>query len=205
MSAPTRRRSPSKGDRKQEALLDTAERLLATKSLAEIGIEELAAGAGISRSSFYFYFESKQAMLLALLAKVSDGLMAEVGSWLTPGNTDTREEVRRSIGLAVQMYADHGAVLLAAQSSDAPAQARRFMAELNGRLVEASADAIERKRAEGYAPPGPPSARVLADMLVGMAEHCISHCDPEMDRDELVESLTTIWMRAIFVSDQPDC
>jgi AcrR family transcriptional regulator len=40
--------------------LDTAELLLAKRSLRKIGIDELAAGAGVSRSTFYFHFESRE-------------------------------------------------------------------------------------------------------------------------------------------------
>ena len=197
MSAPVRRRGPSKGDLKQEALLETAEKLLATKPLAEIGIEELARGAGISRSSFYFYFESRQAMLLALLSRASDNLITQVECWLEP-QSDARQSVRQSIELAVKMWDEHGAVLLAAQNPDAPAEAQEFMADLNGRLVVATEEMIESSRATGAAPAGPPSARSLATMLVGMTEHAISHSAEE---PELVDTLTSIWQRAIFAGD----
>ncbi|MFC0544075.1 TetR/AcrR family transcriptional regulator [Kutzneria chonburiensis] len=201
MSAPVRRRGPSKGDLKQEALLETAERLLATRPLAEIGIEELARGAGISRSSFYFYFESRQAMLLALLSRVSDELVTQVVEcWLQP-QADMRHTVRQSIELAVRMWDEHGAVLLAAQNPDAPAEAQEFMADLNGRLVAASEEMIERNRATGAAPAGPPSAHSMATMLVGMTEHTISHNVGALGQAELVDTLTAIWHRAIFAAD----
>jgi AcrR family transcriptional regulator len=200
VSAPVRRRGPSKGDLKQEALLETAERLLAEKPLAEIGIEELARGAGISRSSFYFYFESRQAMLLALLARASDNLLTQVECWLEP-QSDPRQSVRQSIELAVKMWDEHGAVLLAAQNPDAPAEAREFMADLDGRLIAATEDMIESSRATGAAPAGPPSAHALATMLVGMTEHVISHNAGELGQVELVDTLTAIWQRAVFARD----
>ena len=59
------RRPARKGDLKEQAILATCERLLGEKPLGEIGVDELAAGAGISRPSFYFYFESKNAVLRA--------------------------------------------------------------------------------------------------------------------------------------------
>ena len=63
-----RRGRPSKGDLKEAAILDTAWHLLAEKPVTAITIEELAAGAGISRSSFYFYFDSRDAVVRALAA-----------------------------------------------------------------------------------------------------------------------------------------
>src|ERR671931_102010 len=65
-----RRRGPSKGDRTSQAILDTAERLLAERDLSAITIDELATGAGISRSAFYFHFESREAVLYLLADRV---------------------------------------------------------------------------------------------------------------------------------------
>ena len=48
----------------------TAERLLEERSLAEISVDDLAKGAGISRPTFYFYFPSKDAVLMTLLDRV---------------------------------------------------------------------------------------------------------------------------------------
>ena len=48
----------------------TAERLLEVRSLSEISVDDLAKGAGISRPTFYFYFPSKDAVLLTLVERV---------------------------------------------------------------------------------------------------------------------------------------
>ncbi len=48
----------------------TAERLLEERSLSEISVDDLAKGAGISRPTFYFYFPSKEAVLLTLVERV---------------------------------------------------------------------------------------------------------------------------------------
>src|SRR5580700_9701899 len=80
MSAPgqTERTAPSRGrrsastngDERERAILSTAERLLGERSLAEISVDDLAQGAGISRSAFYFYFPSKDAVVLTLVDRV---------------------------------------------------------------------------------------------------------------------------------------
>src|SRR5204863_2300854 len=59
-----------RGDDRERAILETAERLLAERPLHEVSIDDLARGAGISRPTFYFYFPSKDAVLLALLDRV---------------------------------------------------------------------------------------------------------------------------------------
>ena len=65
--APRGRRStrPS-GDDREQAILATAERLLEERAFADISVDDLAKGAGLSRPTFYFYFKSKEAVLLSL-------------------------------------------------------------------------------------------------------------------------------------------
>ena len=60
------------GDDREQAILATAERLLEERPLHEISVDDLARGAGISRPTFYFYFASKDAVLLTLLDRVVD-------------------------------------------------------------------------------------------------------------------------------------
>src|SRR4029077_19443864 len=62
-----RRSSRPSGDDREQAILATAERLLEERALADISVDDLAKGAGISRPTFYFYFPSKEAVLLTLI------------------------------------------------------------------------------------------------------------------------------------------
>src|ERR1044072_7706037 len=69
-SARGRRATRPSGDDREGAILATLERLLGERALSEISTDDLARGAGISRPTFYFYFPSKDAVLLALLDRV---------------------------------------------------------------------------------------------------------------------------------------
>ena len=66
--------SHRKGDANELAILATAERLLAESPFSEISIADLAAGAGISRSSFYFYFGAKDEVLMTLFDRLAGEL-----------------------------------------------------------------------------------------------------------------------------------
>ena len=65
-----RRAARPSGDDRELAILETLERLLQDRGLADISVDDLAKGAGISRPSFYFYFPSKDAVLLTLFGRV---------------------------------------------------------------------------------------------------------------------------------------
>jgi AcrR family transcriptional regulator len=205
--AATRRRGPSKGDLKERAILATCERLLGEKPLREIGVDELAAGAGISRPSFYFYFESKNAVLRALVERLADEMYAEAASWLEREDDSPEVTVSRSIGAAAQQWREHGPVLRAAvQTWGSVPELRAFWEDIVRRFVEQSAARISEERASGAAPPGP-EPEALAKALIWMNERCFYTsslgADPSLSDTELVPTLTAIWLRSIFASVTP--
>jgi TetR/AcrR family transcriptional regulator, ethionamide resistance regulator len=202
-----RRRGTSKGDRKEQALLETCERLLGEKPLGEIGVDELAQGAGISRPSFYFYFESKTAVLRALVERVADQMYAEAESWLAREDEPPEVTVSRSIGAAAQLWREHGPVLRAAvQTWGSVPEMRRLWEETIRRFVDQSAERIREERAAGTAPPGP-DADSLATALIWMNERSFYvnslGAGPSLADDELVPTLTAIWLRAVYGSVTP--
>jgi AcrR family transcriptional regulator len=201
------RRGPSKGDLKERAILATCERLLGEKPLREIGVDELAAGAGISRPSFYFYFESKNAVLRALVERLTDEMYAEAESWLERKDDSPEVTVSRSIGAAAQQWREHGAVLRAAvQTWGSVPELQAFWEDIVRRFVEQSAARIADEREDGAAPPGPDPA-ALAKALIWMNERCFYTnslgADPSLSDDELVPTLTAIWLRSIYASFTP--
>jgi TetR/AcrR family transcriptional regulator, ethionamide resistance regulator len=204
---PASRRGPSKGDLKERAILATCERLLGEKPLREITVDELAAGAGISRPSFYFYFESKNAVLRALVEAVTDEMYAEAASWLEREDDSPELTVSRSIGAAAQQWREHGPVLRAAvQTWGSVPELRPFWEDIVRRFVEQSAARIEDERAAGAAPPGP-EPEALAKALIWMNERCFYtnslEADPSLSDAELVPTLTAIWLRSIYASVTP--
>src|SRR3954451_9046564 len=68
--ARSRRPARPSGDDRELAILVTCEELLADRPLSAISVDDLARGAGISPPTFYFYFRSKDAVLLTLLDRV---------------------------------------------------------------------------------------------------------------------------------------
>ena len=201
------RRRARKGDQKEQAILATCERLLGEKPLGEIGVDELAAGAGISRPTFYFYFESKNAVLRALVERLADQMYAEAASWLAREGDSPEVTVSRSIEAAAQQWRDHGAVLRAAvEAWGSVPELQAFWEDIVGRFVDQSAARIGEERDAATAPPGP-EPEALAKALIWMNERCFYTsslgADPALADDELVPTLTAIWLRAIYASFTP--
>src|SRR5213078_5343648 len=77
------RRAPrATGEDRERDILATFERLLEERPLHEISVDDLARGAGISRPTFYFYFASKEAVLLTLLDRMVDEARGRIGESL---------------------------------------------------------------------------------------------------------------------------
>jgi AcrR family transcriptional regulator len=201
-----RRRGPSKGDLKEQAILDTAWALLATKPVRSITVDELAAGARISRSTFYFYFDSRDAVVRALGARTMADLRS-VGDPV-PGGGSRGEQARAIIASLVARWRHSGSVLRAMDivAENDPAL-REFWAGVSDPLVGVLAAAVEADRAAGVALPGPPDAHDLIRALVGMywrAGRALSFTPPSTADDErLVDTLTSITMRAVYGTDDP--
>src|SRR5688500_14513438 len=193
------RRKRSKGDLTSQASLDTAEQLLETKPLDEIAVDELTSGAGISRSTFYFHFESREAVLYALSERVAEGLHDSAALWLRRGSEPPEDSIRRAIASTVSLWRAHGPVLRAAvRARDTSELVRGFWSGVARRFIDATEQQIEIERGAGVAVAGPPSARALATALVSMNESMcyslsLSRKSAARDRD-VVETLTAVWL-----------
>src|ERR1700719_2482763 len=96
-SPSTRRRAPRKGDLTEQRLLREAELLLADRPLSSIGIDEIAQAAGISRSSFYFYFASREALLSTLGERAQEEVFASADSWLNRSDEAPAAAIARTL------------------------------------------------------------------------------------------------------------
>ncbi|MGY1814478.1 TetR/AcrR family transcriptional regulator [Blastococcus sp. SYSU D00820] len=201
-----RTRRPS-GDDRERALLATAERLLEERRLAEISVDDLARGAGISRPTFYFYFPSKDAVVLALLDRVVAEARALRAQALAGASGDVRESWRLALVAVRDTFREHRALTAAATELLAgSAEVQALWSQVMEGFVEETAAAIEAERARGAAPDGPP-ARDLAVALNWMNERVIQVTyagrTPALAEDDLLDVLLTVWLRTIYGTDSP--
>ena len=198
-----RRSSRASGDERERAILATAQQLLEERPLSEISVADLAAGAGISRPTFYFYFSSRDAVLLTLVermaAEAGEAIESRAAAMLS---TDPRAGIRQGIEDAYGAFASRRAAILAAAELQATnAEAREVWSRvMEGWVAQVSA-IIEAERARGAAPPGPP-ARDLAIALVQMNERVqrgnLAAEAPSLSDGVLIDTLVEIWMRSIY-------
>jgi len=209
---PTRGRRAARpsGDDRELAILTTAESLLAERPFADISIDDLARGAGISRPTFYFYFPSKDAVLLTLLDRVTVEAEAEVASSgvLTGIPDDPPRYWRAGITAFYETFRRHRAVALAcAEVRATNPEVRRLWATVTESWVGHTAAAIEAERARGSAPAGVP-ARDLAVVLTAMNERVLYATfggadGPAVAEADVVDVLLQVWLTAIYGTTRP--
>jgi AcrR family transcriptional regulator len=198
-----RRRTQSRGDLKEAAILACAWELLASKPVAEITIEQLASGAGISRPTFYFYFDSRESVIRALSEQVADGLLETVTTPLGHSAEPPDVLIRAMAERYMHRWRREGPILRAmAPLYESDPEHRAFWDSITGRIKDALAEAIEAERARGRALPGPPDAGDLARILMGMfwrAGYELS-LSPRSTRADtrVIDTLTTVCLRAIY-------
>src|SRR5256885_14246334 len=64
---------------RREAFVDAAERLMQTRGYEQMSVQDVLDDLGASRGAFYHYFDSKQALLEAVLDRMVDAGLGSVG------------------------------------------------------------------------------------------------------------------------------
>jgi AcrR family transcriptional regulator len=206
--APRGRRAPrATGDDRELAILATAERLLAQKPLAAISVDDLARGAGISRPTFYFYFPSKDAVLLTLLDRVVADADAMTEAAFERPAADARAAWQQAITVYYETFRAHRALTLAwAEARFTNDEVRDLWARVFDGWVQRCTVAIEAARARGAARVGT-SARDLAVALNSMNERVLyatfSGDGPAVAESEVVSVLLDVWLAAIYGTSSP--
>ncbi|KUI32044.1 TetR family transcriptional regulator [Mycobacterium sp. IS-1496] len=197
--APRGRRSarPS-GDDREQAILATAEQLLEARPFAEISVDDLAKGAGISRPTFYFYFGSKEAVLLTLWARVireADTALEQAASAVT-----SEDVWRPGIKVFFDTFGAHRGVTVAASGSD-NAEVRDVFAKFMQKWIDFTAATIEAERRRGAAPETLP-AHDLATALNLMNERTLLAAfaaeTPGIPSDRVLDSLVHVWTCSVY-------
>jgi AcrR family transcriptional regulator len=197
-----RRRSTADGRRDVRAtLLEATERLLAERALGELAVADILKEAEVSRATFYFYFESKHAILAALLERIVDDLHGATLPYFERGETPPEQALRDAHRGLLALWREHAVVMRASlENWQAVPELRDAWGGIIARFTAAAAAQIERDREASVAQPGPDAAR-LAGALIAMNERCVYYAVANGDPDDdaaLVETLTYVWMTAIY-------
>lgn len=198
-----RRATRPSGDDRELAILETLERLLESRSFADISVDDLAKGAGISRPTFYFYFSSKDAVLLTLVDRViaeadrnADEAMGGMDASVDPAG------VWKAINALFRTFGAHRALTLAgAAARPTNPEVRELWSRFMQKWIDHTTESIEAERANGAAPETIPAAD-LATSLNLMNERTMLAAfageQPAIAAEQLVDTLAHVWVTSIY-------
>ncbi len=191
--------STAKRAQVQAAVLRATEDLLAAgNSYADLNVERIATGAGISRTAFYFYFRDKRELLTRLTEHVAEVLYTKADAFFTHEG-DRTEEVRAALGSIAAVYREHWPLLRAiVEVSTYDEEIAKVWRALLQRFADATTLRVEREREDGQAADIDVAATTFA--LVWMTERtCYQQLvQGREDADALVDAMTGIWVRSLY-------
>ncbi|HTX93619.1 MAG TPA: TetR/AcrR family transcriptional regulator [Mycobacterium sp.] len=177
----------------ERRLLDATERLMRKgASFTELSVDRLSSEAGISRASFYIYFEDKGHLLRRLAGQVFADLADSANRWWGVAARRNPDDVRVAMAGIVESYRRHQPVLVALNEMAGydpvvGATYRNLLTAISGRVARV----IEDGQADGSIRPDLPAA-TTASALTWMVERTCQQNLPVNPRDYDAELTTTL-------------
>ncbi|WP_319429116.1 TetR/AcrR family transcriptional regulator [Mycobacterium sp. RTGN5] len=197
-----RRATRPSGDDREAAILRTLEDMLEQRPFTEISVDDLAKGAGLSRPTFYFYFASKDAVLVRLFARAITAPGARQQQPTDSDTEDSQQGWRDGIYAFFDSLRPHRAVVLAGlDAMTANAELRDMWTTFMTGWIDYTAGLITKERERGAAPNTIP-ARDLAAALNLMNERVVVAAQrgqqPMLPEGPALEALAHIWIASIY-------
>jgi AcrR family transcriptional regulator len=205
MASVTRKTQNSRAERREEIrgrLLEVVERLLADgESFTEISVERMVSEAGLSRSTFYVYFEDKGDLLRAWFARITEDLADSAGAWWSLTGVATREDLRRALSSIVHTYRPHATLMAAIYDAAAyDAAVRELVEGMMGANAAGLRKHLRAGQAAGFVDPGLPPSQT-AGWLTWMAErslHQLVRSASDAELENLVDAYTGIVWNTLY-------
>lgn len=178
--------------------------LLQEKPFAELSVSTISLRAGVARSGFYFYFDSKYAVLAQLMAEATEEL-EELTQYFAPRQPGESPEefAKRMVGSAAAVYAHNDPVMTACNDARHTDVEIRDLLDQQFEVVLAQIVAIvEAEMKAGTAHPISDDLPTLIRTLAGTTALMLTG-DPvltgsDSDRDRRVRVLEQLWLHALW-------
>jgi len=175
---------------RREKILAAAARAFADKGYDDTSMDRIAARAKVTKPVLYDHFPSKQALFLAVLASIRDGLIAR-SKGIVETDSDPQQKFRRSVDAFLQFVErepDAARVLLTVPRGDPRA------AKISREVQAGASEGIARLLA-AFMPGSAPWRVQAATEFLKAGLHAVAEWwleNPSPSREELVDVVTAI-------------
>jgi len=192
------------GPNLREAILDATARLLADRSFGDLAVSDILTAAGVSRGTFYFYFDSKHDVLAELVRRaVAQGHQA-AAPWLAIP-ADPAAALRTGTTAGAELWRASAPILRAIVDNwrtDARLTAlwlEQMQSFTDATIAQITADPRALRELNGVDIPAIASALTwLGERLYYLAA---TDTPPFDDQDTLVKTLVYIWTSTLYGHD----
>ncbi len=180
---------------RRDEILEIAVGLFASRGYHGVSMDDIGAAAGVTGPALYHHFAGKEAMLVAALAPVSEGLLDGGRSRVAAHADAPKAALEALVEFHVAVALTHPAVIaLHLHELDRlPEEPRRQIRRLQRLYVEVWVDVLAGVRPELT----PPEARVLAHAAFGLI-NSTPFLGGEVDRERRAELLKAATLAALI-------
>jgi AcrR family transcriptional regulator len=197
--APRRR-----GDKQRHAILTAVRELLQEGSFADLSVSTISDRAGVARSGFYFYFDSKYAVLAQILGEATHEL-EELTHFFAPRSHDETPATfaKRMVGSAALVYAHNDPVMRACnEARNTDTEIRNILDTQIDTVIDQIIKIVEEELAAGTAHPIsndiPALVRTLGVTTALMLSGDSSFLGPDGDVERGVRILEAMWLNGLW-------
>jgi len=191
----------SRGDRQREAIVTAVRELLQERSFADLSVSTISERAGVARSGFYFYFDSKYAVLAVILADASE-LLDELTHHFAPREPGESPEAfaKRMVGSAVAVYANDDPVLSACSvARNTDVQIGEMMDDFYDGIIDKLIALLEQdSEARPISDDLPALVRTLAAVTSFTLTHDSAFVGRGQDPARAVDVVERLWLSAFW-------
>ena len=193
-----------RGDKNRQAIMQAVRELLQERPFAELSVSTISLRAGVARSGFYFYFDSKYSVLAQILAEAAEEL-EELTQYFAPRQPRESPEqfAKRMVGSAAAVYAHNDPVMAACNvARHTDIEIRDILDQQFEVLLRQIVGVVEAEMKAGTAHPITDDIPTLVRTLTG-ATALVLTGDPILagrdgDVQRRVRVLEQLWLHALW-------
>jgi AcrR family transcriptional regulator len=193
-----------RGDKHRQAILQAVRELLQDRPFAELSVSTISLRAGVARSGFYFYFDSKYAVLAQILAEAVEEL-EELTHYFAPRQPgeSPAQFAKRMVGSAAAVYAHNDPVMVACNTArHTDIEIRDILEQQFEGVLRAIVAIVEAEMKAGTANPISDDIPTLVRTLAGTTALTLTG-DPILagrggNVDRRVRVLEQLWLNSLW-------
>ena len=193
-----------RGDKHRQAIMAAVRELLQETPIDELSVSTISLRAGVARSGFYFYFDSKYAVLAQIMAEAAEEF-EELTQYFAPRQPGESPEqfAQRMVGSAAAVYAHNDPVMEACNvARHTDIEIREILDRQFEGVLHQIVGIVEAEMKAGTAHPISDDIPTLVRTLAG-ATALVLTGDPilagrDHDLERRVRVLEQLWLNALW-------